>query len=134
MISTLKATFSVMKIAQREFPDVHGQHNKANAFRHALWNIFIANKCKRFSKNNSQIIDWTKGFTDWHEEFSPNEEIAKSMDLHNNLIGRQLFIEHKNLDINQWIEVVKSKLINAELITSIEAIENYPNQLVYLEN
>ena len=56
------------------------------------------------------------------------------MDLHNNLIGRQLFIEHKNLEVNQWIEVVKSKLINAELITSIEAIENYPNQLVYLEN
>ena len=93
MISTVKATFSVMKIAQKEFPDVHGHHNKANAFRHALWNIYIANKCKRFSKNNSQIIDWTKGFTDWHEEFSPNEEIAKSMDLHNNLIGRQLFIE-----------------------------------------
>jgi len=42
MVSTIIATFDVVRISQKEFPDTHGFHNKANAFRHALWNIFIA--------------------------------------------------------------------------------------------
>ena len=49
-ISTVKATFDVLKISQREFPNTHGFHNKANAFRHALWNIFIAKQCSLFSR------------------------------------------------------------------------------------
>ena len=83
-ISTLKATFDVLRISQKEFPNTHGFHNKANAFRHALWNIFIAKQCSLFSRKKHKIISWTKEFTDWHEDFSPNEELPRIMDLHNN--------------------------------------------------
>ena len=86
-ISTIKATFDVLRISQREFPNTHGFNNKANAFRHALWNIFIAKQCSLFSKKSYEVILWTKEFTDWHEDFSPNEALPRIMDLHNNCIG-----------------------------------------------
>ena len=73
LISTVKATFDVLRISQKEFPNTHGFNNKANAFRHALWNIFIAKQCTLFSRKNHKIISWTNEFTDWHEDFSPNE-------------------------------------------------------------
>ena len=134
MVSTVKATINVMKIAQKEFPNVHGQLNKANAFRHALWNVFIAIECSRFSKNIDAILQWAKEFTDWHEEFAPNEELAKTMDLHNNLIGRELYRKSEGKDKNQWIGLMKGELLNAVQIVSVTDVANYPNQLVYLEN
>tara|TARA_R110000787_G_scaffold55942_4_gene128829 strand:- start:2920 stop:3408 length:489 start_codon:yes stop_codon:yes gene_type:complete len=134
MISTVKATFSVIKTAQKEFPNIHGQLNKANAFRHALWNVFIAIECSRFSKNTDAILLWAKEFTDWHEEFAPNEELAKIMDLHNNLIGRELYRKFEGKDKNQWIVFMRDALLKAIKIGSVNDVANYPNQLVYLEN
>lgn len=43
-------------------------------------------------KDLDSIISWTKEITDWHEDFSPNKELARAMDLHNNFIGRELFL------------------------------------------
>jgi hypothetical protein len=134
MTSTVRATFSVMTVAQREFPSIHGAHNKANAFRHALWNVFIAIECSKFSKDIDAVLKWTKDFTDWHEEFSPNEELPKAMDLHNNLIGRELYKEIVGRDKNQWIVSIKEELVNSVQITSVDNLEKYPNQLVYIEN
>lgn len=134
MISTVRATFSVMRIAQQEFPNIHGGHNKANAFRHALWNIFIAIECGKFSKDIDAVLKWTKDFTDWHEDFSPNKELPRIMDLHNNLIGRALYRETVGIDKNQWIALVKEELLKAVQIVSVEEVDKYPNQLVYLEN
>ena len=123
-----------MKIAQSEFPNIHGKHNKANAFRHALWNILIAKKCAKFSKNNELILSWTKRVTDWHEEFSPNEEIAKMMDLHNNTIGRQLFEEFYKKDVNTIVKLMNDQLQAAVKITSVLGTEKNQNLLVYLED
>ena len=44
------------------------------------------------NKDLDSIISWTKEITDWHEDFSPNKELARAMDLHNNFIGRELFL------------------------------------------
>ena len=52
MISTINATFDVVRVSQKEFPNTHGFHNKANAFRHSLWNIFIAKQCALFSRKS----------------------------------------------------------------------------------
>ena len=77
MFATVKATFLTMKITQKEFPDIHKKNNKANAFRHALWNILIAKFCNKFSLDLDTILEWTKKITDWHEEFSTNKKMAK---------------------------------------------------------
>ena len=134
LISTVKATFDVLRISQKEFPNTHGFNNKANAFRHALWNIFIAKQCTLFSRKNHKIISWTKEFTDWHEDFSPNEELARVMDLHNNCIGRELFLKTPKSTKNQWVILLKDELEYAVQIVSVEDVVNYPRQLVYLEN
>ena len=134
LIYTVKATFDVLRISQKEFPNTHGFNNKANAFRHALWNIFIAKQCTLFSRKNHKIISWTKEFTDWHEDFSPNEELARVMDLHNNCIGRELFLKTPKSTQNQWVILLKKELEYAVQIVSVEDVVNYPRQLVYLEN
>lgn len=134
MISTVKATFNVMKIVEKEFPGIHGKQNKANAFRHALWNVFIAKECSRFSKNLEAILKWTKDFTDWHEEFSPNEELPRFMDLHNNNVGREVYKEMKTKSKTEFVVFLKDQLKGAVKINTITAIEKDSMQLVYLEN
>jgi 3-polyprenyl-4-hydroxybenzoate decarboxylase len=134
MIATVKATFSTVRIAQKEFPDIHNEHNKANAFRHALWNVLIAKESAEFSKDLEEILNWTKTITDWHEEFSPNKEMSKLMDLHNNKFGRNKFSEVKNQSRNHIIKILKNELQNAIQIIQKSDFKNFENQLVYLED
>ena len=133
MVSTIIATFDVVRISQKEFPDTHGFHNKANAFRHALWNIFIAKQCALFSRKSHEVILWTKEFTDWHEDFSYNKELARIMDLHNHYIGRELFLKTPEKTHKQGVILMKEQLQKAVQIVSVEDVVNYPTQLVYLE-
>lgn len=133
MFATAKATFSTVRIAQKEFPDIHDQHNKANAFRHALWNLLIAKESAKFSSDLEAILNWTKRITDWHEEFSPNKEMARLMDLHNNKIGRDKFLECKEKSKNQIVNLLKNELLNAVQIQYKTEFKNFENQFVYLE-
>jgi hypothetical protein len=133
MLASVIATFHTLKIAQREFRDIHDQHNKANAFRHALWNFLIANQCSRFSSNLYTILDWTKKITDWHEEFSPNKEMAKLMDLHNNAIGRKRFSDLGKKPRNEIVKILTKELTGAILMKNKSDFQNFKNQLVYLE-
>ena len=134
MVSTIIATFDVVRVSQKEFPNTHGFHNKANAFRHALWNIFIAKQCALFSRKSHEVISWTKEFTYWHEDFLPNEELPRIMDLHNNYIGREFFLKTPKSTHKQWVILMKEQLHKAVQIVSVEDVVNYPSQLVYLEN
>jgi len=134
MSSTIIATYYTMKIVQKEFFDVHNKHNKANAFRHALWNLLIANQCYKLSSNLDSILNWTKKITDWHEKFSPNKEMAKLMDLHNNEIGRNRFLEWKEFITDEIVKQLKSELSTAVLVKNKVEINNSENKLIYLEN
>ena len=133
MLATFKATVNTIQIAQKEFPDIHNLHNKANAFRHAIWNIFIAKECNKYSKDIDKVLAWTKLITDWHEEFSPNQEMAKLMDLHNNAVGRKSYLELKD---NPKIEIIKKLLLKLEVAIKINQISEIDkiNNLVFLED
>jgi hypothetical protein len=132
MFATIKATSHTMKIVQEKFPDIHGKDNKANAFRHAFWNYMIAVKCSRKEKHINAIISWTKEITDWHEDFSPNEPLARAMDLHNNHIGRELFQNHPSKTEREVINVLESRLIDAIQVNSCEEIEKHSINLVFI--
>ena len=132
MFSTIEATLQTFKFSQKEFPGIHGKHNKANAFRHALWNVLIAKKCTRFSKNQRSILHWTKEITDWHEEFSPNEKIAKAMDLHNNQFGRDFYSSNSTLSVSELINQLKKKLEKSILVNSLSEVLD-TSKMVYLE-
>ena len=133
MLASVIATFYTLKIAQREFPDIHDQHNRANAFRHALWNFLIANQCSIFSSDLNKILDWAKKITDWHEEFSPNKEMAKLMDLHNNAIGRNRFADFGKNPRNEIVKILKEEVLIARQVNNKSDFQKFKNQLVYLE-
>jgi hypothetical protein len=134
MMATVSATLKTYRISQREFPNIHGKHNKANAFRHALWNALIAKKCARFSKNREVILSWTQNITDWHEEFAPNEPLAKEMDLHNNRLGREAYQQLSEKKVEEIVDFTKAQLNQAVLVKDIKEIPQYSTQLVYLED
>lgn len=134
MIATVQATLQTFQISQREFPGIHGGHNKANAFRHALWNVLIAKKCARFSRNQESILHWTKKITDWHEEFSPNEKLAEAMDFHNNRIGRDKFVEFGQQSVKEAVQLMLLELNHAVKINRVEEMTEHSQQLVYIED
>lgn len=134
MFATIKATSKTLKIVQEKFPDIHGKDNKANAFRHALWNYLIANNCLKFEKNKTAIISWTKKITDWHEDFSPNKALARAMDLHNNHIGRELFECNEENTEEEIMNELELKLINAVQVLSVNELENNLKNLIFIDH
>ena len=134
MFATIKATARTLKIVQEKFPDIHGKDNSANAFRHALWNYLIADKCMGNKNNTDVVISWAKEITDWHEDFSPNKGSARAMDLHNNNIGRELFKNHAGKQEKEVIAVLELELVNSVQVNSCEEIENYPTNLVFINH
>ena len=84
-----------MQISTEHYIKKHYLNGRANAFRHALWNYLIAKNCSEWSKNKGKVLEWTKNITDWHEFAFPNRKLARKMDLHNNEIGRRLFLKHE---------------------------------------
>lgn len=132
-ISFLSATLLTLKISQKRFPNIHGKHNKANAFRHSLWNILIAKKCLRFNKDENVVLDWVKGVTDLHEDLNPNDLLARKMDLKNNQLGREWFNKLKNKNLQQIELFLIGKLADAKKINLTSKIDSI-NNLVFLED
>ncbi len=133
MYATFRATVKTLRIAQKRFPNIHNFDNKANAFRHALWNILIAKQCLKFSSDIEQVLAWTKQITDWHEEFSPNKLLAQKMDLKNNQLGRKWFASLKNESIIAIEEYLIEKLDSAVKINMESSLDKIDN-LVFLED
>ena len=75
------------------FGSRHHKSNKANAFRHALWNVLICQKTLKKTNNREKSVIWTKKVTDLYEKVTQNEFLDQLMDLHNNEIGRTLFLD-----------------------------------------
>jgi len=131
-IPTFLATYQCVKISNKHYGKLHHKNNATNAFRHALWNFLIAKKCSVWRRNKRKAIRWAQEITDWHEEFSPNELLEKEMDLHNNHIGRKLFIIHAEDSIEEFVEMLKEKVEDSKLIIEIEDLKKYSNGLVHI--
>ena len=56
------------------------------------------------------------------------------MDLHNNCIGRELFLKTPKSTHKQWVILLKKQLRDAVQIVSVNDVVNYPTQLVYIES
>ena len=131
-IPTMLATYECVEISNEQYGRLHHKNNVTNAFRHALWNYLIAKKCSTWRRNKRKAIRFAQKLTDWHEEFSPNAPLEKEMDLHNNTIGRKLFILNDEKPIDDFILVLKEKVLKAQKISTIEEIKLYNNDLVYI--
>ncbi|NAS31761.1 hypothetical protein GTQ40_12310 [Flavobacteriaceae bacterium R38] len=133
VIPTYRATHKTIKVCDQKFKGVHHKNGQANAFRHALWNIFIIYKCKQWS-SVGKATAWAKRITDWHEDFLLNAPLERAMDLHNNKIGRNFFIKHQDANEEQLIQLLIALLPLSRKIHAVKQIQNHPDTLIHLED
>jgi hypothetical protein len=131
---TIKATILTYSISEKRYPKGHQKNGRANAFRHCLWNVLICFYCYKWNSKTKVVVSWAKLVTDWHEKFSPNRPLDKAMDLHNNRLGRNLFLLRPNGHKTELIAIINDRTINAKIITSISKLDNYFDNLVYISD
>lgn len=135
-ILSFYATIKSFTLAQKHFPKTNSNDGIGNAFRHALWCCLIMMYCCKIS-SPEKSLKWCKKMTDLHEELFPNEPLQTMMDLHNNKVGMNLFMEllpgiHRQFfETGFFIDVLLKKTKTAAVLRHPD--ENHGNELVYLE-
>jgi hypothetical protein len=132
ILPTLKATKDCMKISTDHYGKLHYKNGQANAFRHALWNSLMAQRCFYWKKNEEVVLDWTKKVTDLHEQAFPNKPLAKAMDLHNNAVGRSIFEQNIGKSEEEIIAILKEMTSQSIIIEENTDISQLKNQLVHI--
>jgi len=134
-LPTLRATSVCMSICNREYGSIeHHLNNASNAVRHALWNLLIIRKSLLWNRNENKALKWAKTMTEWHEKFSVNDPLDQEMDLHNNKIGRNLFLETRELSEKEIVTILQEKAKDARKIFKLKESEKYPINLVYISD
>lgn len=129
------ATVRSFRLAQIYFPKTNSNNGIGNAFRHGLWTCLILMYCCKIS-SPKKALDFCKRMTDLHEELFPNEPLEREMDLHNNKVGMDLFMEmlqgiHRQFfETNFFIEILLKKAKTAQILENLN--QDYGNELVYL--
>nr|WP_236642024.1 hypothetical protein [Dokdonia sinensis] len=90
---TIRGTRKTVATCDELYGKKHHKNGPENAFRHALWNVLIVRRSLDKNLPLDKSLAWAKTITDWHEDFSPNSDLARAMDLHNNRVGRDLIAE-----------------------------------------
>ena len=123
-------------LAQKHFPKTHSNNGIGNAFRHSLWNCLILMYCCKIS-SPQKALDFCKKMTDLHEELFPNEPLETKMDLHNNQVGINLFMEllpgiHRQFfETSFFVEKLMQKTKTAKILEKLE--DDFGDELVYLK-
>ena len=129
----VQASKRTMAICDELFGSAHHRSNKANAFRHALWNILICQKTLKKTKNQEKSIIWTQKVTSLYEKVTDNSNIEKEMDLHNNSVGLNLvssIIDKKETEI---VEILQKLMKNSQKVGKLEDFVLFKNSLVHIE-
>ena len=130
------ANVNSFAIAQKYFPETTYNNGIGNAFRHALWTCLIRMYCCKIS-SPKKSLEFCKRMTDLHEELFPNEPLEKKMDLHNNKVGMDLFMEmlkgiHRQFfETNFFVDQLFEKTKTAKVLKNLN--DEFGNELVYLK-
>lgn len=130
------ATIQAFTIAQKRFPKTASTNGIGNAFRHALWCCFIIMYCSKISSPEN-AVDFCKKITDLHEELFPNQPLETKMDLHNNKIGMDYFLEllpgiHRQFfEKGFFIDALIKKMEEAKVLKNLD--DDFEGYLVYLD-
>lgn len=131
------ATVRSFVIARKYFPETNSANGIGNAFRHALWTCLIMMYCCKISSARKSL-DFCKKITDLHEELFPNEPLEKKMDLHNNKVGMDLFMEmlegiHRQFfETSFFVDKLFEKTKTAKVLEKLN--DDFAGELVYLED
>lgn len=130
------ATLKSFTLAQKHFPKTHANNGVGNAFRHSLWTCLIMMYCCKITSPR-KALNYCKRMTDLHEELFPNKPLETKMDLHNNKIGMDYFMEllpgiHRQFfETNFFVDALKKKAEQAKVLRNME--DDFAGELVYLE-
>mgnify|MGYP003676053005 FL=1 len=130
---TLKATKRTMVLCDELFGKAHHRSNKANAFRHALWNVLICLKTLKKTHNKEKSIIWTKKVTSLYEKVTDNRKMEKAMDLHNNEVGLNLFLSVFDKKEEEIISTLQNMMEKSQKATNNDDFIKFNNNLVHLE-
>ena len=133
ILPTYRATIETLKICDELYQKEHHKNGKENAFRHALWNYLICRECFRISQSVEAARIWSDQFTGLHEKLSPNQKLAKAMDLHNNRFGQAIF-QGTHLSSKAVITLLQEKMKSAHEVSETKEIAKTKNNLVYIED
>jgi hypothetical protein len=114
------------------YNNTHHKSNKANAFRHALWNVLICRNVIKYAKNKQKSVFWAQKVGDLYEKVTQNEILDQEMDLHNNTVGRIFFLNHFDQKEVKIIDLLQKMSQKAQKTDKIEEMRQHRNDLVYL--
>ncbi|WP_129654010.1 DUF6973 domain-containing protein [Flagellimonas olearia] len=132
IVPTIRATKDCIRISADNYGRLHHENGPANAFRHALWNYLIAKRCFRIRHDKDSVLQWAEKITDWHEHVFPNTELAKTMDFHNNAVGRLVFRENPEKTESEIIELLKSMTLVSVKIDSNTKLASLKTQFIHI--
>jgi len=141
VIPTIRATRKTVAICNERYGKAHHKNGPENGFRHALWNMLIVKKSIEKGLTLERSLAWAKTITDWHEAFSPNEELARAMDIHNNRVGRNLIAEFPDEPVDFIIGQLLNKVPLSQLVVNVSELKrtqisnskNDRNFLIHIE-
>lgn len=133
LFPTLLATKRTFAICNTLFGNKHHKSNKANAFRHALWNVQICEKSHKTLKNKQKSAFWAQKVTTLYEKVTQNSAIDEAMDLHNNAMGRLYFFNLLGQNETKMSAFIQEKAKKAIKVNVIEDISKVNGELVFIE-
>lgn len=131
------ATFRAFMLAKKYFPRTNSSDGVGNAFRHALWCCLIMMYCCKVS-SAKKSLRFCEQLTSLHEELFTNQPAQRFMDLHNNRVGMEIFMEmlqgvHRQFfETSFFINVLFEKTKTAKLMRTQD--REYGNDLIYLHD
>ena len=131
------ATVKAFSIAENLYPKTASKNGRGNAFRHSFWCCLIMMYCCKVS-SPEKALQFCKEITDLHEELFPNEPLETKMDLHNNKVGMDYFMEmlpgiHRQFfEKSFFVEELQRKTAQAKLLQDLD--DEFDGFLVYLKD
>ena len=132
ILPTIKATKDCIAISTKNYGKLHHKNGPANAFRHAFWNYLIAKRCFNWQRNEEAVLVWAKKVTDWHEDSFPNKQLAKAMDLHNNEVGRFIFVKNTEKTEQEIVELLRKMTLESIKIDEKSTLLEHKNRMVHI--
>ncbi|MUP45195.1 hypothetical protein E0K83_05485 [Gramella sp. BOM4] len=130
ILPTYRATERTLEFCDGNYGREHHGNSRANAARHALWNYLICKACFEQGISKTEAVNWAEKLTSLHEELAPNSEIARKMDLHNNAVGRKLFLKDSTGNI---FKTLLEMAVNSTAVNNISEINPEVDGLVHIE-
>lgn len=129
VIPTLSASKKTIEICNKHFGNAHHNNGIENAFRHALWNALLCQYSLKITKNRQKSVFWAQKVTNLYEKVTKNDRRDKAMDLHNNNIGRMLFLEQKTDEFEHYL---LKMMRNGQKMTENDSFSFVKNKLTYI--